>query len=128
MPEAMNEAVELPVGPELDAAVARALGWTQDEGFWVQPKGWRASFPLQGHAPRFSTDWGPAGEIVECLRRRGWEVDLHAFPPGPNLPEGWRFQMSKGDIFHQDIGDSMPEAVCRVVLLAANVLEEQVNA
>lgn len=119
----MTSTERLAVGPEMDAAVALALGWTVIDGYWVQPPGCRANLPLSENAPPSSTDGAAAGEVVECLRRRGWDVEIRA---EARMPQPYLVSLIHPDDDTYSRGcraDTMPEAVCRVVLLAAEVLK-----
>lgn len=121
----MSETQELPVGPELDAAVARALGWTiYDGNAGTPPNDWPGFVPngMGGPVysiPLFSRAPANAWEVVEYLRRK-WNVSLDA-----DAVTDWIMSISKphpDGLFFIASAPTMPEAVCRAVLAAREVL------
>ncbi|KKC45837.1 hypothetical protein VE23_25285 [Paenibacillus sp. D9] len=75
----MDDVSRMPAGPELDAEMARALGWIE-----IEMKYSGAGWSLDGVHPiyiqdRFtpSTTWDGAGQVIEEMQRRGWELALN---------------------------------------------------
>jgi hypothetical protein len=97
----------------LDAQIARqVMGW--------RPLAWQGeNWQWDENLPRFSTDWGAAGQVVNWLHRRHWYIE-------PVLPEGtypvtvhlWK------DVFDAvtptvDVeGVTFPHAICLAALEA----------
>lgn len=84
---------DLPPGRELDAEVAKKMGWTevrtqmvdQPDVDWGRkkvlchvgnPPNGSSPAPLIRHIPHYSTDWRAAGEAIEEMRAGGWWCEL----------------------------------------------------
>jgi hypothetical protein len=112
-------------GEKLDAICARFMGFTCENGFWVQPNGVMfASIP-----PRFSTNWSAAGPLLEAM-----EGEMKP----PNTWHGGTLWCCKlfhpaisGDVFfpHSASAPTPPLAIARAcaVLVARGVTREEVE-
>lgn len=101
-------------GPELDAVLARALGYE-----WIPPDA-QAPFVTLGHwwihdEPVWhftpSTTWDGAGQVIEEMRRRGFNVLIgnHA------LTGNWVVEI--GTVLVEDV-ESCPHAITVAAILA----------
>jgi hypothetical protein len=109
-----EQARQMEAGEELDAICARFMGFTCENGFWVQPNGVMfASIP-----PRFSTNWSAAGPLLEVM-----SADLNTGP------DGWRCIAVGGERFAEASGPTPQLAIARAcaVLVARGVTREEVE-
>jgi hypothetical protein len=110
---------ELEAGPELDAIIAeKVMGWEPgkiENGlalWWETDQG--TKYP---HDAPFSTDISSAWEVVEFLRKEGFDFD--SFSSSTRIQAGWSdvVFMSQLDEFSAR-AETLPLAVCRAALLA----------
>jgi hypothetical protein len=93
-----------------------------DGRFWRTPKGWPVGgADYSGSVPGFSTRDAAACIIVEHLRRRGWSLTIGA--DDMPLPYWIKAETPDGLQRFESGGDTMPEAMCRVVLAAQDALK-----
>lgn len=85
----------MPAGPELDAELARALGWDEIEMPFSGRPAWVSAGVIQGTHKEFtpSTTWEGAGQVIEEMQRRGWEVGIETHPNEAHV----RFYKPDGD-------------------------------
>lgn len=99
------------VGPELDAAVARALG----SGAYQTPVA--AGMSLRA-LPHYSTDLAAAGLILDRWRQAGICIDLYS---DPGVEMRWGVELTlppfpSHTVISEDC-DTLPEAIARAALL-----------
>ncbi len=115
----------IPVGPELDAAVAETvMGWRWCEPWKPLIGGKNPHWPLSGawdtgngYEPTWhpSTFWADAGRVLEWLRKQGWEVSICSYADCWIV---WADVDAKRHSQVEDVGDTGPEAICRAALAA----------
>lgn len=134
--------VEVPVGPELDAAVAeRVMGYRwwrttlrystevrralchpefkNDE--WQLADGTEEAFTGSNpFLPFYSTSWAAAMDVVAKMQADGWKVEMTDDSCETIMP--WFVSFFRSDEKHFEIHDSgaetLPEAICRAALAA----------
>lgn len=102
---------------ELDAAVARALGWER-----VQ---WNCGFlhglPPEARdrtlhtVPRFAAEVAAAWSVVEALRAREWLFECREQAASP----AWCVVFAGPERAPFAAGDTLPEAICKAALKVA---------
>jgi hypothetical protein len=113
---------------ELDVQVVEALGWTEvsiisggRDGYVVSDVRGKMPDGRYGYAPHFSTDIAAAWELVEWMRREGWNITFQIRDAVISWPSfrisGYLVQ--PGGIKHiSNEGHTAPEAICRAFLAA----------
>lgn len=114
-------------GRELDAAVARELGWTEirlhecaDPFCWGGcPEGWIGMPPGERlrELPAFSTDIAWAMRAYGVMNGRGWQMDLK------HEEADWRcvlirFDEAAGAVLEGGLAPTPAEAICRAIVEA----------
>jgi hypothetical protein len=110
-------------GPEMDDAIARAMGWGYQprfdgdvDGYWLAPDGTRY---ISEELPGFSESWEGAGIVLEFMRQQHATPNLYAEVPGDawvcylRKPEDW---IQPWAVYGTD-PDSGPLAIGRAALL-----------
>jgi len=114
-------------GPELDAAVAtEVMGWEHGHAspdWWWDGPTERYTHPRCTWQPHLR--WDHAGEVVEAMRAKGYDVILEMFAPHESdAPGKFHFHAwADSDLVDcpPDVnapGHTAPEAICRAALLA----------
>jgi hypothetical protein len=113
---------DLQAGPELDALVAtQVVGWS---GVTVHAWATTGIPPGEGglrgvEIPRYSTDLAAAWEVVEFLRKEGFDFDC--FCSSTKLQEGWSEAVFTDQIDSvQAKAETLPLAICRAALLVVS--------
>lgn len=108
-------------GAEMDAQVARMLGWTDVQPMSGVLYGLRPGTEYHYYKiPKYSADWGCAGLVIEHMRKVGWQFKLFscdvgyaaAFAPKPIPGSSRRF------VSHQAANPSAPAAIAIAALAA----------
>jgi len=116
---------DLQPGPEADALVATAMGWTWQEpspdgwdGHWVTPDG-----EIAEHPPAYTTTGNGMLAMMEWVDAKRWAIDLMG-PDGE--ARHWQCCLYAGEAGRQYIGraDTAPLAVAKALLAAVKEADE----
>ncbi|ASS66236.1 hypothetical protein [Paenibacillus sp. RUD330] len=110
-------------GPELDAVLARALGYE-----WIPPDA-QAPFVTLGHwwihdEPVWhftpSTTWDGAGQVIEEMRRLGWDYILQSLDSGGHGArfDKWDVGLNRYVASVAEESESAPHAITIAAILA----------
>jgi len=120
-----EEIMQLKSGKKLNALVAEnIMGWTKkqvsaDECFEITGDCcaniiWLDSYDTWAYEPdKYSTDISEAWQVIEYLKTKGWGFQLKM----DNII--WAELYGLGIGYFTCIGESAPEAICKVALLAS---------
>lgn len=117
----------LPAGGDLDCEVAeRIFGWTDARWDEIGYSGKPPGKETYTEVPKFSTDPAAMMQVVERMKSLGWLVHMLAMADGWVVNARRHILPANGDWqeatfttdFIQEIGDTLPEAVCIAALSA----------
>lgn len=106
---------QLEAGPEMDAAVAAAFGWTREGRLWRTDRtGDHETFLCGDFSP--STDIADAFRVVDEMERRGWFTAM--IGPIVSPEERYRFEFMREWNSCEARAQTRQLAICRSALAA----------
>jgi hypothetical protein len=105
-----EEILAMPAGRELDAIVAKAIGYVSLTTHWNPIDN------MYGTLPHYSTDISAAWEVVEKLQQDFMFIDIFS------TSDSYNVLVTNGDAVN---AEKAPEAICKAALIA--VMEGQAH-